>query len=983
MQDPTPPAIRLRCFGPFAAEVNGQTLPVLHSKKERLLLAYLALRYGREVERGEIAAALWPDSLEEQARFNLRQALSSLRKALGPAAERLESPSRHTLRLNVFGEEADIIAYDLAARRSDEASLEIIAALNCSPLLEGWGEREGELWAAAEREGRMKQSAKAARELCRRALTKRDFPGAKRWLQQLAASKLVDEGLWREYIQALLDAGEFSLALRAFEELESNLNSIDRALPAPETLALHQRIPEAERKKMLWQAAPTPTPQLPLLLNRFVGREAEREAIRRYFVEESGRLLTLTGPGGVGKTRLALEAARGLSEHFANLMWFAPLADIRDAEELPIALLKAFRRKRAAMGGPLEQVITFLNAKKAPVLLILDNFEQLSLNGAGMIRALFSGVPRLTCLITSRRRLGIAGEQALVVPLLPAPQEGEALHELGRNPSVQLFVDRARTPRPAFQLTEENGREIAALCRRLEGLPLAIELTAMRASMQTPAQMLSEIERRFALLTLRDAGREYRHQSLQAALQWSYDLLPPDLRTLFARLSVFCGGWTLEAAQSVGQYGAALDGLDRLLTCSLLLLEEVSATMRWRMLESVREFAREMLEPQERRERERRHARYFLALARRAQRALKGAEQEKWLARLEREQENLRAALDWAQEHDTDMALRFGDALGRYWEVRGYLPEDRAYMEQALARSAETSSKKTRMKALMTVANLAWHKGDPDLTKSYYEESFRLAQEVGRPGDVTRALTGLGIIALHQGRYEESRVRFEESLARYREIGDLRGIANLLHNLGDLYILLNDMETAINYYLQSLAIREEQDDALMLARSLVGLGIARCHQGHYDEARSRIERGLAISRKLGNTKGIANALHCLGLALDGQGRGASAWGQYEESLRLRLKIEDRLGVAESLEKYASRAAAQADAPRAARLLGAAETLRESVGLGTLHYDQGEYEATRQATRDRMTDDDFQREWLRGAGMNAEQAVEYAFGPETN
>ena len=977
MPAPTPTAIRIRCFGPFAAEINGEPLPVLHSKKERLLLAYLALRRGREVERGEIAAALWPDSLEEQARFNLRQTLSSLRKALGSAGSRLESPSRHTLCLNLFGDEADVIAYDLAARRTDEASLEIMAALQGSPLLEGWGEREGEGWAAAEREARSRQSARAARELCRRALSQRDYPGAKRWLQQLAQSKVVDEALWREYIQALLDANEFPLALRAFEELETHLNSIDRALPAPETLALHQRIPEAERKKMLWQAAPTPTPQLPLLLNRFVGREAERDAILRRFTEENGRLMTLTGPGGVGKTRLALEAARELAEPFAQNIWFAPLADIRDADEIPAALLKAFRRKRAATGEPFEQAAAFLNARKAPTLLILDNFEQLTPQGVAMVQALLSAVPRLTCLITSRRRLGIAGETSLVVPPLPAPEGKQELHELARNPSVQLFIDRARTPRPAFQLTEENAQEIAALCRRLEGLPLAIELTAMRASMLTPAQMLAELERRFALLTLHDLGRDARHQSLQATLQWSYDLLPPELQTLFARLSVFCGGWTLEAAQSVCQYGAALDGLDRLHTCSLLLLEEVSATMRWRMLQSVQEFAGEALSPTERAARRRRHARYFLALARRAQRALKGAEQDKWLSRLEREQENLRAALTWALENDASMALRFGNALARYWEMRGYLAEDRAYMTQAVTRSKASVSKKVRMRALLTIANMSWHKGDPALTKAYYEESFQLAQELEKPLDMNRALTGLGIIEMHEGRYEAARLRFEESLARYRAINNVEGMANLLHNLGSVNNLLNHNDLAAAYYLETLAVQDQQNDALLRARSLTGFGIVRCHQGRFAEAQDLFERGFEIIKKIGSTRGIANSLHCLGLALEGQGETKTAWARYAESLRLRFKVEDQLGVAESLEKYAQQAAANEQAVRAVRLLGAAEAIRESVGLGTLHYDQGECEATKQRAQAALSAADFQRESAQGAALTTEQAVEYA------
>ena len=672
------PLLRIRCFGPFSAEVNQQPLALQHSKKEKLLLAYLTLRYGREALRGEIAAALWPDSQDEQARFNLRQTLSGLRKALGPAAIRLEAPSRHTLCLRVSAEEADLVAFDLAARRSDSASLETLTALHSAPLLEGWGDREGEAWAAPEREARRKQSVKAVRELCRRALAERDFSAAKRWLHQLATNRMVDEILWREFIQTLLDAREFSAALRAFEELEDFLQTIDCAFPAPETIALHQRIPEAERKRTLWQATPTVTPNLPASLNRFVGRESECDAIERQIGGEGQHLLTLTGPGGVGKTRLALEAARRLSEHFTGQVWFVPLADVRDAGGVPMELLKAFRKKRVETMEPLEQAVAFLNSKKAPVLLVLDNLEQIAQEGASVIQALLNGVPRLTCLITSRRRLGLPGERSVVVGLLPVPGSGQALHELGRNPSVQLFIDRARGPRPAFQLTEENGPDIADLCRRLEGLPLAIELAATRTSMLTPAQMRVELERRFALLSRDAPEANTRHQSLQAALQWSYDLLPPELQTLFARLSVFSGGWTLEAAQFVCQHPAALDGLDRLHTCSLLLLEEVGAGLRWQMLESVREYAQEALSPDELTLRRRRHARHFLALARWAQRAIKGADSEKWLARLEREQENIRTAIAWALENDVEIALRFGDALARYWEVRGILREDRA-----------------------------------------------------------------------------------------------------------------------------------------------------------------------------------------------------------------------------------------------------------------------------------------------------------------
>ena len=607
----------------------------------------------------------------------------------------------------------------------------------------------------------------------------------------------MDEALWRELIQALLAVKEYPLALRIFEELEAELKSTGRALPSPETMRFHQSIPEAERKRHLWEPAPAPALHLPVPLDRFVGREAERESLWRLIVEDNARLITLTGPGGAGKTRLVLETARQLAERFANHVWFVPLSDARDTRDIADALLKAMGKKRDAALEPFAQAVTYLNGKKSPCLLIFDNFEQLASAGAASVSALLAAVPRLTCLITSRRRLGISGEYPFVVAALPAPDKGQPLHTLMDNPSVQLFVDRVRKPRPAFQLTEANAQSVADICRRLEGLPLSLELAASRASMMTPAQMLLELDRRFALLTRQETAPgaalkssaqksfaaepplEPRQQSLQATLQWSYDLLPPELRVLLARLSAFRGGWTLEAAESVCQRPAALDGLDRLHACSLLMLEENSFEMRWRMLETVREFAREQRDEAEPAQRQRRHARYFLALARHAQRALWGQEQEQWLARLEREQENLRAALLWARENDMNMALRFAASLARYWEVRGCLREDYEYLSEALARADMPHRKSLRMNALATMANLSWHCDEESAIRPYAEERMQLAREIGNSKDTARALNGMGLQAMRQGRSDEARAYFEEGLALDRQRGDLHGVSQL------------------------------------------------------------------------------------------------------------------------------------------------------------------------------------------------------------
>jgi len=456
------------------------------------------------------------------------------------------------------------------------------------------------------------------------------------------------------------------------------------------------------------RSAEAPSLRLPMQFTRFFGREEEiarlQELVNGERADDHSRLITLTGPGGSGKTRLAIECVRQAASVRAGAVWFVPLADLIDARLIPAAILGTLCPNTSTRSEALEEVVAALANR--PTLLILDNFEHLVESGAALVKTLLECVPTLTCLVTSRQRLGLEGEQEFPVAPLPTPSAPGTPERLLEFASVQLFVDRAQLTRPDFQVTARNAADVAALCDRLEGIPLAIELAAPWIQSLTPAQILSRIERRFDLLVSRRRDIGPRHVTLRAALEWSYRLLSPELQRFFARLSVFRGGWTLETAEAVcgnaevWEYGSQAPTqppshtstphlLARLQAHSLVVAEEAEGGMRYRLLETLREYANEQLSAAERERLARRHAAYYLELAENTKAKGAGAEQAEGLARLEEEHDNFRAALEWALASEPEIALRLTVALWRFWYVRGYLNEGRRWLEEALSRSED------------------------------------------------------------------------------------------------------------------------------------------------------------------------------------------------------------------------------------------------------------------------------------------------------
>jgi predicted ATPase/DNA-binding SARP family transcriptional activator len=704
-------------------------------------------------------------------------------------------------------------------------------------------------------------------------------------------------------------------------------------------------------------AAPGPVGRLPLSFTRFFGREEEIARLRDLLLSEQTRLVTLTGPGGAGKTRLALEVAASLGGPFQSAIWFVPLVDLADPCLIADKVRDALRLPRSANVQPLEQVVAALSRQSS--LLLLDNFEHLLPEGGLTVRMLLERVPTLTCLVTSRRRLDLAGERECPVPPLPTPEGAETPEELIRCASVHLFVDRAQTVHPEFQVTKANAAAVAALCRRLEGIPLALELAAARAQVLTPAQMVAHLEQRFDFLVSRKRDAATRHRSLRAALDWSYQLLSPALRRFFARLSVFRGGWTLAAAEAVCEEPLALEYLEQLRECSMALAEssvmrraaavkcseehpsaddsqrttpDGGSEMRFRVLETLREYAWEQLAPEERDLLQRRHTEYYLTLAEQAEPTLRGPHQQFWLSRLEQEHDNLRVALAWSIGAGADpptclvprgspeAGLRLAGALWRFWDLRGYWNEGRAWLAKALARSSAPERPVGRAKALHAAAWLARRQGDFGTARTLAEEGVALFRGLGDRTNLALALVALGFAFKDPGDYEAALPRFEESVALFRAVDDPWGLAVALDGLAQTLCVMGSVRESRAPFAESLALMRRLGDQSMIARFLTHQGAVVHCQGDYRTARAMVDEILALYREVGDRLGMARTLAALGSLAHAWDDDQTARSHIDESLAILRELGPCHTLAFALDDLARLARDQGDFAMARSLL---------------------------------------------------------------
>lgn len=812
-----------------------------------------------------------------------------------------------------------------------------------------------------------------------------------------------------------------------------------------------------------WRKAFFQQTNLPAPLTSIISREQEEAAVLTHLRSPRTRLLTLTGAPGIGKTRLGLQVASELLAFFEDGVFFVDLAPVMD----PGMVVPAIARTLSLVETPDRPLnsllLDFLREKR--LLLLLDNFEQI-LDASTEVVSLLEACPWLKVMITSRAALQVRGERRFVVPPLALPDlhHPPDLAVLAGIPSVALFVERAQLVAPGFTLTVANAHDVAAVCVGLEGLPLAIEVAASRADQISLPEMRSALSSRLKLLRTETRDLPARHRTVRGAIKWSYDLLDHNSQALFRMLGVFVGGFTLEAVESMAQVSklagkstsahksarAILDALMSLVNGNLVRRDSMSrgsetsedndrAGLRFRMWEAAREFALEELGAKgELASVERLHADYYATLAQEAELQLVGAEQVRWLERLEQEQDNFRAALRWCVEatergnYDTEnitrekastpnpleTGLRTAGALGRFWYIRGYYSEGRKQIEELLPLAERFDcSLEARAKALNSLGNLADMQGDyaeahaalelaiallrevgdwKGITASlnslgnvaanqadyasataYYEESLKMRRDLGDKWGIAVSLNNIGLLAQEQGNYLAAEPLFEESLDLFRQIQDTEGIAHALSNLGNVAAQKGDYKRLRMLREESLRLSREVGGKDVIAHALLDLGGVALLEGDLDLARKLSSESLAIRRDIGDKWGSAFSLNHLAKIAYLRRDHAAAYRLHKESLSIQRELGTRRGVTWGLAGLAAVALDAGDARRAALLLAAASTIWELTGDMSDAESHVLVERCTAEAKDRLAEASFREAWEEGRDMTVEEAITYA------
>jgi predicted ATPase/class 3 adenylate cyclase len=725
------------------------------------------------------------------------------------------------------------------------------------------------------------------------------------------------------------------------------------------------------------------TNNLPLQATPLIGREREVDAVCGLLRSSETRLLTLLGPGGAGKTRVGLQVAAELVDDFEDGIFFVPIAAITDPALVAPTIARILGLSEGAQ-PPEELLEGFLRDRQT--LLLLDNLEQV-IEAAPVVERLLSSAANLKILATSRIPLGLYGEYEFPIPPLSLPDSDSLppLEHLTEYEAIRLFVERARAVRPDFSLTEENGPAVVEICERLDGLPLAIELAAARIKLLPPRVLLDKLGNRLKILTGGARNLPERQRTLRNAIEWSYGLLDEGEKLLIGRLGVFSGGATLEAIEAVCDARGDLptdvfEGVSSLLDKSLLRQEEVlGAEPRLMMLETIREFALEKFEESDDTEViERAHAEYFLALAEEAEPKLWGPEDAAWLDRLEREHDNMRAALSWALESEaTELALRLGGALRWFWNMGGYYGEGRSWLEAALAKEGPASAQ-ARARVLEGVGWLANQQGDLNRAEAIAEEGLTLSAEA-KLGEVVAAgfQNVLGDAARHRGDYERAAEVLEKSLALHKAVKDTRGVAWSLGSLATVSTDLGNYEQAKQLYEEGLALSRDLGGAELLGAYLISLGYEYLLEGDPERATELNEEAVGLYRKRGRKSLLQAALDNLGWSALIKGDHQRSEALFEESLVLCKDLGDKLVGSESIEGLACVAGAGGEAERAARLFGAAEALREATGYQLGARARSRTEPYLAAACAQVDEAAWSAAWDKGRSMEFEDAVIYA------
>jgi predicted ATPase/transcriptional regulator with XRE-family HTH domain len=754
--------------------------------------------------------------------------------------------------------------------------------------------------------------------------------------------------------------------------------------------------------------APAAIDTLPMPLTALVGREQELPSICTALRQADVRLLTLTGAGGIGKTRLAIQVAADLRDDFVDGVVFVALDALREPGLVPSAIARALALFEEGGGDLWAGIVECLREKR--LLLLLDNAEQV-VAAAPLVVELLAACPGLKVLATSRAALHVRGEREVVVPPLALPGAARGAHastsrpgvldgcdddrETTAAPAVALFIERALAVRPNLAIDRHTTATIAAICARLDGLPLAIELAAARVRLLSPEALLARLNRRLELLSDGPRDLPARQQTLRGTIAWSYDLLEPREKRLFARLAIFAGTWSLEAAEAIcaDSEGAdaiwVLEGLHSLVDKSLMFQERAEERPgmapgddRFKMLATIRDYALELLAASgELAAVARRHAAYYCVLVEQAEPLLRGASQVAWFACLADDHDNVRGALRWSLEAgEAETGLRIAACLWAFWYVRGDWTEALSWLEQFLAQPAPADTaqaRRLRARALNGASRIAIQQGSYERAVAHAEESLMLYRELDEPTGIANTLINLGQVAGRRGDYTRATSLFDESLTLLRPLGDRWRIAHALENRGRTARLQGDDSRAAELLQESLALFRQTGDRWGIGLALHSLGDVAREAGDFGRAVQLYGESLAARRELGNKQGIAAALAHLGYVARARGEYEQALAVYEESLALLYGLGDRVGIAQCLEGMAYTVCAQGQAGRAARLLGAAAALRDIVGAPLPHRERAMHNRDVATTLTALGDRGYAEGWAAGRGLPLDETISYA------
>ena len=946
--------VRIRLLGGFSVWVGSRAVPegAWHLRKAKSLVKLLALAPGHRVHREQVMEFLWPELGRRAASNNLRRTLHVARRALEPdpsASRYLISHGEHLTLCPDGPLWVDVEAFEEVAatvrRSGDPAAYRAALDLYAGDLLP---EDPYEDWAEDRRRQLRRNYLDMLVEMAELCEERGDLGAAIDALREAVSEEPEHEEAHAELMRLYAKSDQRHKALRQYERLCQALRREFGTEPGTASRRLHEeivagRVPVA--RSVSSKDIPSESTSYPLrhnvpaALSSFVGRERELVEIKRTLAMT--RELTLTGAGGCGKTRLALEVARDVASSYPDGAWLVELASLSQPELVPQAVASVLGVREQ----PDRSLVDTLagNLREKCLLLILDNCEHLIEACAQLAHSLLHSCPHLRVLTTSREPLGIEGEAVWRVSSLsvPATDRLPATGELTRYDAVRLFLDRNRLRMPDFDLTPDNGRAVAQICRRLEGIPLAIELATARVGPLAVEEVAQRLGDSLSLLTVSPRTAVPRHRTMRATLEWSHGLLSEPEKKLFRRLSAFAGGWTLEAAEVVGSDGLegadVLDVLSRLVDKSLVVAEATEGDrVRYRVLEPIRQYARKKLEEDEESDATlRRHANLFLALAEEAEPELRGPRQEEWLERLEVEHDNFRAALSWALEGgEPELALRLSGALGDFWYLRGRLKEGRRWLEAALAEGSELAAA-VRIKALVRAGSIAWEQRDFERAVTLSEEGLALSRELGDKAGASAALLNLGVVAMLRDERERALSLLEEAVALGRELGNTAVISLALQGLGLALMLKGEFEWATALQRENLALANETGDMHMQGFSIGLGGLIALGKGDYEQAGA------------------------LGM----------------EALKIFERMDQRQYRPVLLQLFAAIAAGQGDAVRAARLCGASEALHEAMGARLSAGERAYFGRHISVARRSLDNSAWEEAWAEGRAMASEQTVE--------